>query len=197
MAKRASKPSLASVTINEAEKQAPLTHEQSTVQQQREHATLMHASPFANAEYYPYLAALVANTPDIMIALDESFHILDFNAAAANALGWTPADAIGRNCSQILKCCNLNKMRLCGTSVVLLYVSFKEQLQPLSNEELIIGDTCEVSTSVTSVPTQDGSYIFFTARDMTVLKVANQVRANFVSMVSHELRTPLNWSMAS
>ena len=191
MAKRASKPSLASVTINEAEKQAPLTHEQSTVQQQREHATLMHASPFANAEYYPYLAALVANTPDIMIALDESFHILDFNAAAANALGWTPADAIGRNCSQILKCCNLNKMRLCGTSSCPLVRVLQEQ-QPLSNEELIIGDTCEVSTSVTSVPTQDGSYTFFTARDMTVLKVANQVRANFVSMVSHELRTPLN-----
>jgi two-component system phosphate regulon sensor histidine kinase PhoR len=32
----------------------------------------------------------------------------------------------------------------------------------------------------------------FTARDLSALKVANQVRSNFVSMVSHELRTPLN-----
>jgi two-component system phosphate regulon sensor histidine kinase PhoR len=34
--------------------------------------------------------------------------------------------------------------------------------------------------------------VIMTARDMSSLKVANQVRANFVSMVSHELRTPLN-----
>jgi PAS domain S-box-containing protein len=192
VAKRTSKTSLASVTITETEKQAPLAHERSTVQQQPEHATLINTSPFeANAEYQPYLTALVANTPDIMIALDESFHILDFNAAAGNMFGCAPADAIGRNCSQILKCCNLNKMRLCGTSSCPL-VRVLQQKQPLSNEELIIGDTCEVSTSVTSVATVHGSYTVFTARDMTALKVANQVRANFVSMVSHELRTPLN-----
>jgi PAS domain S-box-containing protein len=192
VAKRTSKPSLAAITITETEEQAPLAHEQSTIQQQQEHASLINALPFeANVEYHPYLSALVANTPDIMIALDESFHILDFNTAASNMFGCTLADALDRDCSEILKCCNLNKMRLCGTSSCPL-VRVIQQKRPLSNEELIIGDTCEVSTSVTAVTTVHGSYTVFTARDMTALKVANQVRANFVSMVSHELRTPLN-----
>ena len=67
-----------------------------------------------------------------------------------------------------------------------------QQNQPLPNEELIIGTGYEVSATVTPIVTPLGSYVAFTARDMSTQKVANQVRSNFVSMVSHELRTPLN-----
>jgi len=83
-------------------------------------------------------------------------------------------------------------MELCGTSSCPL-ARVLQQKQPLPNEELIIGDACEVSTSVTPIDVGDGELqAIFTARDMSSLKVANRVRANFVSMVSHELRTPLN-----
>jgi len=52
---------------------------------------------------------------------------------------------------------------------------------------------CEVSASVTPIDAGNGEMqVIMTARDMSSLKVANRVRANFVSMVSHELRTPLN-----
>src|SRR5205823_14098255 len=67
---------------------------------------------------------------------------------------------------------------------------------PLPHEELIIGSdagyTCEVSASVTPVRVDGAYFAIFAARDMSALKMANRVRANFVSMVSHELRTPLN-----
>jgi two-component system phosphate regulon sensor histidine kinase PhoR len=68
--------------------------------------------------------------------------------------------------------------------------------KPLANEELILGigpeHECEISTSVTPVEVGKDYYVVFTTRDMSALKVANRVRANFISMVSHELRTPLN-----
>src|SRR5205085_6192465 len=99
---------------------------------------------------------------------------------------------IGQRCSRFLRCRNLNGIELCGTSSCPL-ARVLEQKRPLPNEELIIGDTCEVSASVTPVDMGNGEqHVVFTARDVSALKVANRVRANFVSMVSHELRTPLN-----
>src|SRR6266516_1858884 len=157
------------------------------------HATeRISASPETEPGKHPYLEAMVAGTSDAMIALDEHFHILDFNPALRTALNWSPEKTIGRNCSEFLRCCNLNRIELCGTSSCPL-VRVLEQKQPLPNEEMIIGGTCEVSASVIPVDAGNGQlHVVFTARDVSALKVANRVRANFVSMVSHELRTPLN-----
>ncbi len=141
---------------------------------------------------YPHLEAIVANTSDAMIAIDEHFQVLELNPAAEAALGVSGEKAIGCNCSEVLGCRNLNKMEICATSSCPL-VRVLQLKQPLSNEELIIGDNCEVSASVTPIDAGNGEMqVIMTARDMSSLKVANQVRANFVSMVSHELRTPLN-----
>lgn len=140
---------------------------------------------------YPHLEAVVANTSDAMIAVDGHFQVLDLNPAAEAALGISAEKATGCNCTEVLSCRNLNRMELCGTSSCPL-VRVLQLKQPLSNEELIIGDSCEVSTSVTPIDDGNEQRVIITARDMSSLKVANQVRANFVSMVSHELRTPLN-----
>src|SRR5450759_1535814 len=141
---------------------------------------------------YSYLEALATNTSDAMIALDEHFQVLNLNQAATIALGLSAEKAIGRCCADVLCCRNLNRMELCGTSSCPL-VRVLRQKRPLPNEELIIGDSYEVSNSVTPIDVGDGElHVVMTARDMSSLKVANRVRANFVSMVSHELRTPLH-----
>jgi two-component system phosphate regulon sensor histidine kinase PhoR len=66
----------------------------------------------------------------------------------------------------------------------------------LPNEELLLGtdpqSSSEVSVSVTPVTINRRRCAVLIVRDLSALKVANQVRSNFVSMVSHELRTPLN-----
>jgi len=146
-------------------------------------------------KYHHYLEAMIANTSDSMIALDQDFHILDLNPAAIASLGVSCKEAVGRGCAEVLRCRNLNRMELCGTSSCPL-VRVLHQKKPLPNEELIIGTepnhACEVSTSVTPIDIAGVLYVVFTARDLSDLKVANRVRANFVSMVSHELRTPLN-----
>lgn len=155
-------------------------------------ADVSDVTPGSEPRRHPYLEAMVARTSDAMIALDARFHVLDFNPAMSAALNWSPEKIIGRNCFETLRCRNLNRMELCGTSSCPL-VRVLQQKRPLTNEELIIGDTYEVSASVTPCDLGDGEpHVVFTARDVSALKVANQVRANFVSMVSHELRTPLN-----
>ena len=150
------------------------------------------ALPATQAGSHPYLEEVISHTSHLMIALDEQFHILDFNPAAGKVLGWSTKKAIGRHCTELLRCQNLNKIVLCGTSSCPL-VRVQQLKQPLPNEELLLGDTSEVLTNVTPVDKGDGTFhTVFTACDISALKVANRIRANFVSMVSHELRTPLN-----
>ena len=142
-----------------------------------------------------YLEAMVTATPDAVITLDAKYRVLDLNPAATGVLGVSVQEARGHGCAEVLRCQNLNRMELCGTSSCPLARVLDEK-KALANEDLIFGtkaeQLCEVSASVTPVATQHGQYIIFTARDVSALKVANQVRSNFVSMVSHELRTPLN-----
>ncbi len=142
-----------------------------------------------------YLADLVAGTSDAIVAVDEHFHLLDLNPAAIQMLGMEANAVVGHECSEVLCCQNLNRMKLCGTSSCPLQ-QVLQQKKPLPNEELILGaqeqHSREVSVSVTPLQSSHGEYAVFMARDLSALKVANQVRSNFVSMVSHELRTPLN-----
>ncbi|MBV9259664.1 MAG: PAS domain S-box protein, partial [Ktedonobacteraceae bacterium] len=151
--------------------------------------------PITMEERNTYLEAMLNNTSDAIIALDQDFHIRDLNPAAVAALGYSMSEAQGQKCSEILRCQNLNRMELCGTSSCPL-VRVMQDKKPLANEELILGigpeHECEISTSVTPVSVGEDCYVIFTTRDMSALKVANRVRANFISMVSHELRTPLN-----
>ncbi len=137
----------------------------------------------------------IENTSDAVVVLNQDFQVLSFNPAASLALGTIPEEAVGRKCTEILHCQNLNHMALCGTSSCPL-VRVQQKKIPLSNEELILGTElgheCEMSTSVTPLSHGGKHYAIFTARDLSALKVANRVRSNFVSMVSHELRTPLN-----
>ncbi len=142
-----------------------------------------------------YMDALVTATPDAVITLDAKYRVLDLNPAAAVVLGVSAQEAHGHGCAEVLRCQNLNRMELCGTSSCPLARVLAEK-KALANEDLIFGTKPEhmreVSASVTPVAVESGQYVVFTARDVSALKVANQVRSNFVSMVSHELRTPLN-----
>ena len=142
-----------------------------------------------------YLEAVIASTPDAVITLDQQLRVRDLNPATVSVLGKEPEEVIGLECSEVLRCKNLNRTALCGTSSC-PFMRVQRQKKPLPNEELLIGvdpeHVCEVSASVTPITINHANYTIFTIRDLSALKVANRVRSNFVSMVSHELRTPLN-----
>src|SRR5207253_1804732 len=99
------------------------------------------------------------------------------------------------HCSHLMKCRNMNRTLLCGTSncPVTHVIQLKH---PIAQEELILGQVTdsrgEFACSIIPVEHEQSTYVVFAARDISGIKMANRVRANFVSMVSHELRTPLN-----
>ena len=141
------------------------------------------------------LKDLFTNTPNVVLAVDEHFHIFDLNPAATTLLGLSREQVIGQKCSHLMKCRNLNRTLLCGTSNCPV-TSVIQQKQAIAHEELILGQVTdnpgEFTCSITPVKHALSTYVVFAARDVSNIKMANRVQANFVSMVSHELRTPLN-----
>ena len=141
------------------------------------------------------LKDLFTNTPHAVLAVDDQFHIFDLNPAATTFLGLSEEQIVGQECSQLMKCRNMNRTLLCGTSNCPV-TRVVQQKQPIKQEELILGrvleNSDEFSCSIVPVEHEQSTYVVFGARDVSGIKTANRVRANFVSMVSHELRTPLN-----
>ena len=142
-----------------------------------------------------YLKTLFINTPSVVLAVDEHFHILDLNPAAVAILGLPPEQVVGQHCSHLMKCRNMNSTLLCGTSNCPV-TRVMQQKQPIAHEELILGQVTdrsgEFACSIIPLEHEQSTYVIFDARDISGIKIANRVQANFVSMVSHELRTPLN-----
>jgi len=127
--------------------------------------------------------------------IDEHFRIFDLNPAASTLLGLPREKVVGQECSHLMKCRNMNRTLLCGTSNCPV-THVIQQKQPIAQEELILGGITdkpgEFACSITPVEHEQSTYVVFAARDISGIKMANRVQANFVSMVSHELRTPLN-----
>ena len=144
---------------------------------------------------YWLLKDLFTKTPNVILVVDEHFHLFDLNPAAAILLGLSPEQIVGQDCSHLMKCRNMNRTLLCGTSNCPV-THVIQQKQPIAQEELILGQVTdspgEFSCSITPVEHGQCTYVVFGARDISGIKMANRVQANFVSMVSHELRTPLN-----
>lgn len=142
-----------------------------------------------------YVEDYFCHSPSAMIAVDEQFQIFDLNPSATTRLRMTREDAWGRSCRDVLHCRNLNGTLLCGTSHCPL-TRIVQREETLGGEEFFLGAPPDASAeyTVNAGPARVGARpgAVFVAQDLSALKVANQVRANFVSMVSHELRTPLN-----
>lgn len=142
-----------------------------------------------------YMEDYFCHSPSAMIALDEHFQVFDLNPSATARLRISREEARGRACRDVLRCRNLNGTLLCGTSHCPL-ARILQRDETLAGEELFLGafpeTTAEYAVNAGPARVDGHSGAVFVAQDLSALKVANQVRANFVSMVSHELRTPLN-----
>ena len=139
--------------------------------------------------------AVFAVTSEAIVLLDEDFTIREVNPAFTTILGWSEKDAVGRRCSEIIRCRDDRRMLLCDTPRCPLHEAFSGSAASPVRElswETRTGKPSEVSASFTVQREEQHAEAVIVARDVTLLNAANRMRANFISMVSHELRTPLN-----
>jgi len=178
-----------------AHESSPPSHSRQSTEMEGSAVAIALDDAIADMEKHQYLLPLFNNSSNVIVALDTHYQVIDFNPSAVEKLGWPRETTLGRSCSDVLRCKNLNGLVLCGTSSCPL-TCVLQQKKPISNEELICGTLpdhiVEYAVGVTPLETDKGTVVVFSARDVVASKATSSARSNFVSMVSHELRTPLN-----
>ncbi len=144
------------------------------------------------------LEAIVENSADGVMILDDDLHIERFNQALARMTGWSSQDAIGRHQDEVIIWERIEKPDLRdaldngwpfrrpeGAPAETLYVEGDLQRR----------DGMTISVGITYAPLLDSdgnlTNIIANVRDITNFRRTQELQNEFISTISHELRTPI------
>ncbi len=140
------------------------------------------------------LDAIIEHSADGIMILDPDLRIQVFNAALSRMTGWSPEQAIGRPCYQVLALEDASGPNLCGSEPGEVTLAEGE---PLAVEGVLTrpsGTRIAVSVTYSPLYDEDGrlSQVIANVVDITRFREAEEMKSNFVSVVSHELKTPVS-----
>ena len=139
------------------------------------------------------LDAIIENSADGVMILDPELHILVFNRALSQMIGWPAEGAIGRPCHQVFTLATVSGENLCGADArEVIFPGGK----PLTAEGTLTrpgGSRIAVSITYSPLYDEEGrlANIIANVVDITRFREAEEMKSTFVSVVSHELKTPV------
>lgn len=139
------------------------------------------------------LRAILSSSSDGIALLGVNSCFIEVNAAFGRLFGRDPKQIAGMECMELL---NYDEENDADRSHDLWKISHAlQEEQPLPYVEVdlqIQGTMRSLGMSITPIPKPDGSLCVLIARDVTSIRDASRMKANFLSMITHELRSPLN-----
>ncbi len=161
-----------------------------------------------NRETSSRLEAILASTLDAVIAVDDKGVIVEFNGAATDVLGYSQAEAIGTNMSDLIVPGHLRSAHEVGmeryrqTGIKKVVGKGRIELQARRKD----GSNFPVELSISAAQTADGELFVSFMRDISARVAADaellkarddalageKAKAELLAVMSHEMRTPLN-----
>ncbi|HEX9015650.1 MAG TPA: GAF domain-containing protein [Chloroflexota bacterium] len=141
------------------------------------------------------LEAIIKNTSDAIILLDQDDRVARINEAAEILTGCRASEVIGRRCEELFVGQMPPEGRLASANSELIQII--ERRHPVPYFEGVVvtreGEAREIAASYSYVrPAGRGEGMaVIIARDISRLREVERMKSEFASMVSHELRTPL------
>jgi PAS domain S-box-containing protein len=139
------------------------------------------------------LTAIVQGATDAIVQVDRDRRVLRVNAAAERLLGQPSASLLGRSCSDVLGCSEIDAHGSgeCPLAEVVATgepIAYRESMVRGSDERVV---RVAGGYSITPGELPETGRATAILRDISAVKALEDLRAGFVAMVSHELRTPL------
>ncbi len=139
------------------------------------------------------LRAILASSSDGIALLGVNACFIEANEAFGRIFGIEPEQIVGMECIELLGCEEEGGNEQCHNLCMVHAALQQEESLPYTEVDLTIkGATRSVGLSITRVSTKGQPICLMMARDVTAIRDATRMKANFISMITHELRSPLN-----
>ena len=126
-----------------------------------------------------------------IVGLNKCF--IEANAAFGRIFGIDPEQIVGMECTELLGCEEEGCHALCRNICMVHKALQMDEPLPYTELDLCInGASHSVGLSITPVSAANKPLCLIIARDVTAIRDATRLKANFLSMITHELRSPLN-----
>ena len=179
------------------QRQAPFTSEELRIVR---NLSNMAAAALENVELFyrvrtdqEQLRTIVASSSDGIAFIGANKCFIEANPAFGRIFGLDPEQVAGMECTELF-CCEDEGSQGCCRDLCIVQKALQQD-QALSYVELdlsIKGSPRSVGLSITPVSTTHMPLCLIIARDVTAIRDATRMKANFLSMITHELRSPLN-----
>jgi len=139
------------------------------------------------------LRAILSSSSDGIAVLGIDSCFIEVNAAFGRLFGIEPEQIVGMECMELLACNDEEGSDNCRELCMINRALQEEKPLPYVEVELLIqGTSHSLGLSITPVLKHDGPFCLLIAHDVTSVRDASRMKANFLSMITHELRSPLN-----
>src|SRR3989440_742746 len=179
------------------QRQAPFTSEELRIVR---NLSNMAAAALENVELFyrvrtdqEQLRTIVASSSDGIAFIGANKFFIEANPAFGRIFGIDPEQVAGMECTELF-CCEDEGSQGCCRGLCMVQKALQQQ-QAVSYVELdlsIKGSPHSIGLSITPVSTTHMPLCLIIARDVTAIRDATRMKANFLSMITHELRSPLN-----
>jgi len=141
------------------------------------------------------LDAIVDSSANGIMILDTSCHVVKINRALGRMTGYSPEEAAGRGCEEVLRLRTRNgEVDICSEQCALaeLIPGEKKRIEGVMHGK---GDGPQLTVEVAYTPLYDRAgdilHIVANVNDITRFREAEELKSTFISVVSHELKTPV------
>jgi PAS domain S-box-containing protein len=145
------------------------------------------------AEQKGRLDAIIENSADGVLILDSDCRIQTVNRALSAMTGWSPEEASGQPCRQVIALCDARGANICETGCPLGRIPIGKELQV--EGDIVRADGIRTSVTITYSPLYDDEdtlvNIIGSVHDVTRYREAEEMKSMFISVISHELKTPV------
>src|SRR5579863_5454294 len=140
------------------------------------------------------LRTILALSADGIGLVSVNRRFIEVNPAFGRIFGLEPEQIVGMECAELFACQEEECPHECCLEVCMVRRALQQD-QPLPYVEIdlpIKGVARSVGLSITPVSVTMEPLCLIVARDVTAIRDATRLKANFLSMITHELRSPLN-----
>lgn len=137
--------------------------------------------------------AIWNTSSDGIALLDIGACFIEANPAFGNIFGSDPQQMTGMEWLELFGCSEEEAQRDCPEMLVIALALREQRSLPYVEVELLVkGAMRAIGLSVTPVTLTNTPFSLVMARDITPIREAARMKANFLSMITHELRSPIN-----